>query len=79
MSYETPPMCSGAVVVHCDGAVTCTTDTCPRDLPRWMWFSLHSSFVRCVDALGADGCPEYGFAPSSPSRGPVLTCHRVGG
>ena len=48
--------CSGTVVVHRDQSVSCTDDTCPRDLPRGTWFSLHSSFVRCSIALGGDGC-----------------------
>jgi hypothetical protein len=47
--------CSGTVVVHRDQSVACTHDTCPRDLPRRTWFSLHSSFVRCSTALGGDG------------------------
>ena len=48
--------CPGAVVVHRDQSVSCTADTCPRDLPKVMWFNLHSSFVRCSTALGGDGC-----------------------
>jgi hypothetical protein len=48
--------CQGAVVVHRDQSVSCTDDTCPRDLPKALWFSLHSSFVRCSTALGGDGC-----------------------
>jgi hypothetical protein len=48
--------CSGAVVVHRDQSVSCTDDTCPRDLPKVMWFNLHSSFVRCSTALGGAGC-----------------------
>jgi hypothetical protein len=53
--------CSGIVGVHRDEAVTCTSDTCPRDLPMAMWFSLHSSFVRCSTALDTDDCPNCGF------------------
>jgi hypothetical protein len=48
--------CAGAVVVHRDQSFSCTDDTCPRDLPKVMWFNLHSSFVRCSTALGGDGC-----------------------
>ena len=48
--------CFGTVVVHRDQAVSCTDDSCPTDLPRGTWFSLHSSFVRCSTALGGDGC-----------------------
>ena len=52
---------SGTVGVHRDEAVTCTSDTCPRNLPMPMWFSLHSSFVRCSTALDTDDCPNCGF------------------
>ena len=48
--------CPGAVVVHRDQSVSCTDDTCPRDLPKALWFSLHSSFASCSTALGGDGC-----------------------
>jgi hypothetical protein len=48
--------CPGAVVVHRDQSVSCTDDTCPRDLPKALWFSLHSSFGSCSTALGGDGC-----------------------
>jgi hypothetical protein len=53
--------CSGIVKVHRDEAVTCTSDACPRDLPMSMWFSIHSSFVRCSSALDIDNCPYCGF------------------
>ena len=53
--------CSGTVGVHRDEAVTCTDDTCPRDLPMAMWFSLHSSFVRCSTALDTEDSPNCGF------------------
>jgi hypothetical protein len=55
------PECSGTVGVHRDEAVTCTDDTCPRDLPKALWFSLHSSFVRCGTALDTGDCPNCGF------------------
>jgi len=41
------PEWSGPVVVHRDDAVTCVSDTCPRDLALGTWWSLHSSFVTC--------------------------------
>lgn len=53
--------CPGAVVVHRDQAVSCTDDTCPRDLPRGTWFSLHSSFVQCRTSFDIDDCPDCGF------------------
>ena len=53
--------CSGTVGVHRDEAVTCTDDTCPTELPMAMWFSLHSTFVRCSTALHTDDCPNCGF------------------
>jgi len=55
-------LCSGTVVVHRDGAVTCTTDTCRTDLGRGPWFSTHSSFVRCTETLDRSRrCPDCGF------------------
>ena len=48
--------CPGTVVIHRDQSVSCTTNTCPSDLPRRTWFSLHSAFVRCSTAVGGDGC-----------------------
>lgn len=55
--------CPGTVTVHRDLAVSCSADTCQRDLPRAYWFSLHGSFSRCTEARGADEtCPECGFA-----------------
>ena len=60
--------CSGTVGVHRDEAVTCTDDTCPRDLPMAMWFSLHSSFVRCSAALDTDDCPNCGFEAPTDVR-----------
>ena len=53
--------CPGAVVVHRDQSVSCTDDTCPRDLPKALWFSLHSSFVRCSTTLDADDSPNCEF------------------
>jgi len=48
------PECLGTVVVHRDDAVTCTRDTCPRDLPLETWFSHHTSFVTCK----TEDCPH---------------------
>lgn len=53
--------CFGTVVIHRDQSVSCTDDTCPHDLPRGTWFSLHSSFVRCSTALGGEGCASCEF------------------
>jgi len=59
--------CLGTVVVHRDDAVTCTRDTCPRNLPLEMWFSHHTSFVTCITALD---CPHCGFdAPVQSGHG----------
>ena len=41
------PECLGTVVVHRYDAVTCTTDTCPRDMALDTWFSHHTSFITC--------------------------------
>ncbi len=38
------PECLGTVVVHRYDTVTCSRDTCPRDLPLDSWFSHHTSF-----------------------------------
>ena len=58
--------CPGTVVIHQDESVSCTENTCPGDLPRGPWFSLHSSFVRCSAALGGSGCPSCEFrAPAT--------------
>jgi hypothetical protein len=60
------PECSGTVVVHRYDAVTCTSDSCPRDLAIETWFSLHTSFVTCSTALDTDECPYCGFvAPAT--------------
>ena len=60
------PECVGTVVVHRDDIVTCTRDTCPRDLPLETWFSHHSSFVTCR----TDDCPHCGFnAPGRSGHG----------
>jgi hypothetical protein len=32
------PECLGTAVVHRGDAVTCTRDSCPRDLPLEIWF-----------------------------------------
>jgi hypothetical protein len=63
------PECVGTVVVHRDDAVTCTRDTCPRDLPLETWFSHHASFVTCSTALD---CPHCG------SDAPVQSGHGDG-
>jgi hypothetical protein len=57
--------CTGTVVVHRDDSVTCTTDTCPRDLPVETRFSLHTSFVTCGNAFDTDDCPHCGFDAST--------------
>jgi len=41
------PECLGTVVVHRGDTVTCTRDSCPRDLSLESWFSHHASFVTC--------------------------------
>jgi len=51
------PECLGTVVVHRNDAVTCTRDTCPRDLPPESWFGYHASFVVCR----VDACPNCEF------------------
>ena len=52
------PECLGTVVVHQYDAVTCTRDTCPRDMNLETWFSHHTSFTTCT---GKD-CPHCGFS-----------------
>jgi hypothetical protein len=52
-----PERCLGTVVVHRYDAVTCTRDTCPRDLPLESWFSHHTSFMTCT----TNDCPHCGF------------------
>lgn len=56
------PECLGTVVVHRDDAVTCTRDTCPRDLPLETWFSHHTSFVTC----SSDDCAYCRFNDPVP-------------
>jgi hypothetical protein len=51
------PECSGTVVVHRSDAVTCTRDSCPRDLSLESWFRHHASFVTCK----TDECPHCVF------------------
>src|SRR5579863_4083647 len=52
----------GTVVVHRGDAVTCTRDSCPRDLSLESWFSHHTSFMTCR----ADECPHCVFeAPAT--------------
>src|SRR5579863_38402 len=51
------PECLGTVVVHRGDAVTCTRDSCPRDLSLESWFSQHASFMTCR----AENCPDCGF------------------
>ena len=58
--------CPGTVVVHRDQSVSCTRNQCPNHLPRGMWFSLHSSFVRCSIALGGQGCLYCDFEAPMP-------------
>ena|ERR1035438_2700507 len=51
------PECLGTVVVHRGDAVTCTRDSCARDLTLESWFSHHTSFVTCSN----HNCPHCGF------------------
>jgi hypothetical protein len=51
------PECLGTVVIHQYDAVTCTKDTCPRDMTLESWFSHHTSFVTCK----TDDCPYCRF------------------
>ncbi len=60
MRWVLLPECPGTVVIHRDNAVSCTTNTCPRNLPRGTWFSLHASFTPCEAAGGAE-CPDCAF------------------
>jgi hypothetical protein len=62
MDDEDGSRCEGTVVVHKDGAVSCTANECNPHLRRRLWFSLHMHFVHCVDAMGGSGCAECGFA-----------------
>ncbi len=75
MRDRPPPPCAGTVVVHRDDAVTCSADTCPKDLGRGVWFSIHATFVRCPEAWGrGQGCPDCGFRAiggGSPVAGAV--------
>jgi len=41
------PECLGTAVIHRGDAVTCTRDSCPRDLTLEVWFSHHTSFMTC--------------------------------
>ena len=62
MRHPSLPLCSGTVVIHRDDAATCTSDACRRDLRRGVWFSIHSRFVHCPEAVKGDGrCPDCGF------------------
>lgn len=53
------PECLGTVVVHQGDAVTCTRDTCTRDLSLESWFSHHTSFMTCR----TNDCPHCGLNP----------------
>jgi hypothetical protein len=68
------PECLGTVVIHEYDAVTCTKDTCPRDMALESWFSHHTSFMTCK----ADDCPYCEFnAPVEDSDGmPTLRATR---
>ena len=63
MEHGTGRSCPGTVVVHTDGAVTCTANECSRRASRWLWFGMHGHFVRCVDSIGGTGCADCGFHP----------------
>jgi hypothetical protein len=63
MRVTSLPACSGTVVFHRDDAVTCTSGTCPSDLSKGVWVSLHRRFVRCDETLGLTGpCRDCGFS-----------------
>ncbi len=67
------PRCSGTVVLHRGDAVTCSRGTCPKDLSKAVWLSLHWRFVRCVEVLGHGGdCLDCGFAPSTHQSVPAV-------
>jgi hypothetical protein len=51
------PECLGTVVVHRGDVVTCTRDSCLRDLSLESWFSHHASFMTCK----AGDCPHCVF------------------
>ncbi len=51
------PECLGTVVIHRGDAVTCTRDTCRRDLSLESWFGQHASFITC----NSDVCPNCRF------------------
>jgi hypothetical protein len=57
MQVMSLPECLGTVVVHRGDAVTCTRDSCPRDLNLDSWFSHHTSFVTC----SSHNCAHCGF------------------
>ena len=62
------PRCSGTVILHRGDAVTCSRGTCPKNLSKAVWLSLHWRFVRCIEVLGRGGdCPECGFVLSTES------------
>jgi hypothetical protein len=52
------PECLGTVVIHRYDAVTCTMDTCPRDMALESWFSHHTSFMMCK----TQDCPHCSFS-----------------
>jgi hypothetical protein len=52
------PECLGTVVIHEYDAVTCTKDTCPRDMALESWFSHHTSFMTCK----TQDCPHCSFS-----------------
>lgn len=76
------PECLGTVVVHRDDVVTCTRDSCPRDLLLETWFSYHTSFVTCR----TDSCPhcglnapvQFGHGDSNPASSAARRNHRWG-
>lgn len=57
------PECLGTVVIHRHDAVSCTRDTCPRDLPLESWFRHHASFITC----SSDDCPYCRFNDPVPA------------
>jgi hypothetical protein len=59
------PECLGTVVIHEYDAVTCTQDTCPRDMTLETWFGHHTSFVTCK----TNDCPYCRFGAAMQRYG----------
>lgn len=59
--------CPGTILVHRDGAVTCTRDRCGWAMPRDVWFQLHAGVVRCADLGPRPACPHCRFEADLPA------------